>query len=33
MVAPAGGRYEMDVPEDIRIPAERALRRMFEATG
>lgn len=25
-------RYEIDVPEDIRVPAERALRRMFEAT-
>ena len=29
-------RYEIDVPEDIRVPAERALKRMFaanEATG
>ena len=26
-------RYEIEVPEDIRVPAERALRRMFEATG
>jgi len=26
-------RYEMIVPEEIRVPAERALRRMFEATG
>ncbi|HEX2831989.1 MAG TPA: quinolinate synthase NadA [Thermoanaerobaculia bacterium] len=25
-------RYEIDVPEEIRVPAERALRRMFEAT-
>ena len=25
-------RYEMVVPEEIRVPAERALRRMFEAT-
>jgi quinolinate synthase len=25
-------RYEMDVPEEIRVPAERALLRMFEAT-
>lgn len=25
-------RYEIDVPEDVRIPAERALRRMFDAT-
>src|SRR5881394_3628354 len=24
-------RYEIEIPEDIRIPAERALRRMFEA--
>jgi quinolinate synthase len=24
-------RYEIDVPEDIRVPAERALRRMFAA--
>ncbi|HET8796794.1 MAG TPA: quinolinate synthase NadA [Thermoanaerobaculia bacterium] len=24
-------RYEIDVPEEIRVPAERALRRMFEA--
>jgi len=24
-------RYEVDVPEEIRVPAERALRRMFEA--
>jgi quinolinate synthase len=26
-------RYEIDVPEDIRVPAERALRRMFDATA
>jgi quinolinate synthase len=26
-------RYEIDVPEDVRVPAERALRRMFEATA
>jgi quinolinate synthase len=25
-------QYEIDVPEDIRVPAERALRRMFDAT-
>ncbi|HEX8251653.1 MAG TPA: quinolinate synthase NadA [Thermoanaerobaculia bacterium] len=25
-------QYEMEVPEEIRVPAERALRRMFEAT-
>lgn len=25
-------KYEIDVPEDIRVPAERALRRMFEVT-
>ena len=25
-------RYEIDVPEDVRVPAELALRRMFEAT-
>jgi quinolinate synthase len=25
-------RYEMEVPEEIRVPAERALRRMFDAT-
>jgi quinolinate synthase len=25
-------RYEIDVPEEIRIPAERALRRMFDVT-
>jgi quinolinate synthase len=25
-------RYEIEVPEEIRVPAERALRRMFEAT-
>ncbi|HEY0144385.1 MAG TPA: quinolinate synthase NadA [Thermoanaerobaculia bacterium] len=25
-------RYEIDVPEEVRVPAERALRRMFEAT-
>jgi quinolinate synthase len=24
-------RYEIDVPENIRVPAERALRRMFDA--
>ena len=24
-------RYEIDVPEDVRVPAERALRRMFAA--
>lgn len=26
-------RYEVDVPEDIRVPAERALRRMFDVVG
>jgi quinolinate synthase len=26
-------RYEIEVPEEIRVPAERALRRMFEATA
>ena len=26
-------RYDIEVPEDIRVPAERALRRMFDATG
>jgi quinolinate synthase len=26
-------RYEIEVPEEVRVPAERALRRMFEATG
>jgi quinolinate synthase len=26
-------RYEIEVPEDVRVPAERALLRMFEATG
>ncbi len=26
-------RYEIEVPEDIRIPAERALRRMFDVVG
>ena len=26
-------RYEIVVPEEIRVPAERALRRMFEITG
>jgi quinolinate synthase len=25
-------RYEIDVPEEVRVPAERALRRMFDAT-
>ncbi|HEX9984691.1 MAG TPA: quinolinate synthase NadA [Thermoanaerobaculia bacterium] len=25
-------QYEIEVPEDVRVPAERALRRMFEAT-
>ena len=25
-------KYEIVVPEEIRVPAERALRRMFEAT-
>ena len=25
-------RYEIEVPEDVRVPAERALQRMFEAT-
>ncbi|HYI09584.1 MAG TPA: quinolinate synthase NadA [Thermoanaerobaculia bacterium] len=25
-------RYEIEVPEEIRVPAERALRRMFDAT-
>jgi quinolinate synthase len=26
-------RYEVDVPEDIRVPAEKALRRMFDVTA
>jgi quinolinate synthase len=26
-------RYEIDVPEDIRVPAERALRRMFDVVA
>ena len=26
-------RYEIDVPEEIRLPAERALRRMFDVVG
>src|SRR5919109_102778 len=26
-------RYEIEVPEPIRVPAERALRRMFDATA
>jgi quinolinate synthase len=26
-------RYEVEVPEEIRVPAERALRRMFDVTG
>src|SRR6476659_3012676 len=26
-------RYQIEVPEDVRVPAERALKRMFEATG
>ena len=26
-------RYEIEVPEEIRLPAERALRRMFEVTA
>jgi quinolinate synthase len=26
-------RYEIEVPEDVRVPAERALQRMFEATA
>ena len=25
-------RYEIEVPEEIRVPAERALLRMFDAT-
>ncbi|HEX7151753.1 MAG TPA: quinolinate synthase NadA [Thermoanaerobaculia bacterium] len=25
-------QYDIEVPEDVRVPAERALRRMFEAT-
>jgi quinolinate synthase len=25
-------RYEIEVPEDVRVPAERALQRMFDAT-
>jgi quinolinate synthase len=25
-------RYEIEVPEEIRVPAERALVRMFDAT-
>ena len=26
-------RYEIEVPEDVRLPAELALRRMFEVEG
>ena len=26
-------RYEINVPEEVRVPAERALRRMFDATA
>ncbi|PYQ53749.1 MAG: quinolinate synthase [Acidobacteria bacterium] len=26
-------RYEIEVPEEIRVPAERALRRMFDVAG
>ena len=26
-------QYDMEVPEDIRVPAERALRRMFDVTA
>jgi quinolinate synthase len=26
-------RYEVEVPEDVRVPAERALRRMFDVTA
>ncbi len=26
-------QYDMEVPEEIRVPAERALRRMFDATA
>src|SRR5437762_11688399 len=26
-------RYEIEVPEDVRVPAERALKRMFDATS
>jgi quinolinate synthase len=26
-------RYDIEIPEDIRVPAERALRRMFDATA
>jgi quinolinate synthase len=26
-------RYEIDIPEEIRLPAERALRRMFDVVG
>ncbi len=26
-------RYDMEVPEDIRVPAERALRRMFDVVS
>ena len=26
-------KYEIEVPEEIRVPAERALQRMFDATG
>src|SRR5881628_2683294 len=26
-------RYEIEVPEEVRVPAERALRKMFEATA
>jgi len=28
-----GLKYEIDVPEEIRVPAEKALRRMFDAIG
>ena len=26
-------KYEIEVPEDVRVPAERALRRMFDVVG
>ena len=26
-------QYDIEVPEDVRVPAERALRRMFEVSG
>jgi quinolinate synthase len=26
-------KYEIEVPEEVRVPAERALRRMFDVVG